>query len=54
MNNEQIRWTQSKCDMLRQYLDQHFPLTDEQWESVANYIEKIVDLSKGNPDVSMC
>lgn len=51
MNEEQKKWTQSKCDGLKQYMDQHFPLSDEQWESVADYIEKVVNLAKGNTEV---
>lgn len=51
MNNEQKSWTQSKCDELKQYIDQHFPLSEAQWDSVADYIKKIVDLAKGNGEV---
>ena len=51
MNEKQLAWTQSKCSELKQYMDQHFPLSDAQWESVANYIENIVNLSKGNKEV---
>lgn len=51
MNDKQKAWTQSKCDELKHYMDQHWPLSDEQWKSVANYIEKVVNLSKGNTEV---
>lgn len=51
MNDKQRQWTQSKCDELKRYMDQHFPLSDEQWESVADYIEKVVNLAKGNVEV---
>lgn len=51
MNEEQKKWTQSKCDSLKTYIEQYFPLSDEQWESVANYITKIVALAKGSAEV---
>lgn len=51
MNEEQKKWTQSKCDGLKQYMDQYLPLSEEQWESVADYIEKVVNLAKGNTEV---
>ena len=51
MNDKQKAWTQSKCGELEQYIDNHFPLSDEQWQSVADYIEKVVGLSKGNAEV---
>lgn len=51
MNDKQKAWTQSKCGELKQYMDQHWPLSDEQWQSVADYIEKVVNLSKGNTEV---
>lgn len=51
MNEKQKVWTQSKCNELKKYLDQHFPLSDEQWESVADYIGRVVELSKGNTEV---
>ena len=51
MNEKQMAWTKSKCNELKQYIDKHFPLSDEQWESVVNYIEKIVNLSKGSIEV---
>lgn len=51
MNEEQKKWTQSKCSDLKQYMDQHLPLSEEQWESVAEYISKVVDLAKGNVEV---
>ncbi len=51
MDDKQKAWTQSKCDELKQYVDRHWPLSDEQWDSVAEYIEKVVNLSKGNDEV---
>lgn len=51
MNDKQKAWTQSKCDGLKQYIDQYSPLSEEQWESVADYIEKVVSLSKDNAEV---
>lgn len=51
MNSEQQKWTADKCNQLKQYINQYFPLSDEQWESVADYIAKIVDLAKGNAEV---
>lgn len=51
MNDKQKEWAQSKRSDLKQYMDQHFPLSDEQWESVAEYIAKVVDLAKGNAEV---
>ena len=51
MDAKQQKWTRDKCDQLRQYIDNYFPLSEEQWESVGNYIEKIVELAKGNKEV---
>ena len=51
MNIKQQQWTQNKCEQLKTYLEQSFPLTQEQWESVADYITKIVDMAKGNAEV---
>lgn len=51
MNDKQKAWTQSKCNELKQYIDQHFPLSEAQWDSVADYIKKIVDLAKWNGEV---
>ena len=50
MNDKQKAWTQSKCDGLKQYIDQYSPLSEEQWESVADYIEKVVSLAKGHEE----
>ena len=51
MNEKQQRWTQNKCDRLNNYIKNKFPLSKEQWESVADYIDKIVEMSKGNSEV---
>lgn len=51
MDEKQKKWTQGKCDQLKKYIETNFPLTEEQWESVSEYISKVVDLSKGNTEV---
>ena len=51
MNVKQQEWTQKKCDQLKEYIKSNFPLSEEQWESVSEYISKVVELSKGNTEV---
>ncbi len=51
MNKKQQEWTKDKCDYLKQYLEKQNPLSEEQWDSVVDYIEKIVELAKGNEEV---
>lgn len=51
MDAKQQKWTRDKCDQLRQYIENYFPLSEKQWESVENYIDKIVELAKGNKEV---
>lgn len=51
MNEKQIDWTLNKCNELKDYMESHWPLSEEQWESVADYIEKVVNLAKGNEEV---
>lgn len=51
MNEAQKKWTEEKCNNLQEYFNQHWPLSDAQWESVADYIEKVVNLAKGNAEV---
>lgn len=51
MNEKQQEWTKDKCNRLKQYLEQENPASDEQWDSVVDYIEKIVKLAKGNTEV---
>lgn len=51
MNEKQIEWTLKKCNELKDYMEGHWPLSDEQWVSVANYIETVVNLAKGNEEV---
>lgn len=51
MNDAQKKWTQKKIDAMQQYMESHFPLTDEQWNSVTDTISKIVTEAKGNAEV---
>lgn len=51
MDVKQQEWTQKKCDQLKEYIGKNFPLSEEQWESVAEYIGKVVELAKGNTEV---
>lgn len=51
MNEKQIEWTLNKCNVLIEYMEDNFPLSDEQWESVAEFIGKVVSLAKGNTEV---
>ena len=51
MDKKQQAWTQKKCGQLKEYIENHFPLSDEQWESVADFISKVVELAKGNTKV---
>lgn len=51
MNDEQKKWAQARCNELKQYIDKNFPLADEQWQSVINYIAEIVKLSKENKEI---
>lgn len=51
MDVKQQEWTQKKCDQLKEYIEKNFPLSEEQWESVAEYIGKVVELAKGNAEV---
>lgn len=51
MNEKQIKWTKSKCGELEKYIKNHFPLSDEQWESVTDYVKKVVDMSNENAEV---
>ena len=51
MDIKQQEWTQKKCDQLKEYIENNFPLSEEQWESVAEYISKVVELAKGNTEV---
>jgi len=51
MDVKQQEWTQKKCDQLKEYIEKNFPLSEEQWESVAEYISKVVELAKGNTEV---
>ena len=51
MDVKQQEWTQKKCDQLKEYIEKNFPLSEEQWESVAECISKVVELAKGNTEV---
>ena len=51
MDAKQQEWTQKKCGQLKEYIEKNFPLSEEQWESVAEFIGKVVSLSKGNAEV---
>lgn len=51
MDAKQKEWTQKKCDQLKEYIEKNFPLSEEQWESVAEFIDKVVSLAKGNTEV---
>lgn len=51
MDVKQQQWTQKKCDQIKEYIESNFPLAEEQWESVAEYIGKVVELAKGNTEV---
>lgn len=51
MDEKQKEWTQKKCDQLKEYIENHFPLSEQQWESVAEFIDKVVSLAKGNVEV---
>ena len=51
MNNKQIDWTLNRCNELKDYMESRWPLSEKQWESVSDYIEKVVDMAKGNAEV---
>ena len=51
MDVKQQEWMQKKCGQLKEYMENSFPLSDEQWESVAEFIDKVVSLAKGNKEV---
>ena len=51
MNEKQQKWINGKIEFMKMRIETNWPLSDEQWDSVADYIEKVVNLSKGNAEV---
>ena len=51
MNVKQQEWTQKRCDYLKGCIEKSFPLSEKQWEGVADYIAKVVEQAKGNYEV---
>lgn len=50
MNEKQIEWTLKKCNELKDHMEGHWPLSEEQWESVDKYITTVVSLAKGHEE----
>ncbi|MGN0352419.1 MAG: hypothetical protein ACI4ES_12270 [Roseburia sp.] len=51
MNEKQQQWLNDKIEFMKKQIEANWPLTEEAWEQVAEYIEKVVNLSKGNAEV---
>lgn len=51
MNEKQQAWLNGKIEFMKKQIEENWPLNEDAWERVAEYIEKIVNLSKGNTEV---
>lgn len=45
MNEKQKKWLSDRCNALNGYLEVTYPQKDEDWETVASYISKVVSKS---------
>lgn len=51
MTEKQKQWLNNKLKFIQDNIEANWPLSDEQWNIVADTIEKIVNQSKGNQEV---
>lgn len=48
MSKEQIAWTQKQCEQVKNFIKTNHPLTEQQWDNVADYIASISAKAKGS------
>ena len=49
-NERQISWVKRECENLDKYCVSEFPLSDRQWEFVADWIARDVRIAKSKGD----
>jgi len=51
MDEQQKKWTKTRCDELRKFFETYPNPSDEDYENIAGHIAFVVSLAKGNKEV---